>query len=429
MRYLRGMTIRPIHFATLVLILSRPATAQPALGAAVQTIRAAMTSGNHETSTRVADSLWRSIPGHPSLVMLRAQAFAAAGRLDEAERDVRRLLAWDARYARRALQDSILAPLRSRLEATVTPLATRADSAIGRGQVIATIEERDFVPEGTAWDPATRSILIGSLNKNAIIAIDPSGRVSDRVARGSNGLGSVVGIHVDSARGVLWATSNARFDRATDSTRSALYAFDAATGRFRARYELPTGSGPNFLNDLTTGPDGAVYVTDTRAGALWMLRPGATTLSRFTGAGEVVSPNGITISRDGRHLLVADMDHITVVPLAGGSSWRIEVPDSINIFGVDGLAAVDDGLIAHHPLSYWRVVRYAVDPGFRRITGRTFIEVNTPDSRTSTTGEVAGDRYVYIGNSQIDRMNANTIDAGTMDPIRIYAIRLAAIRD
>jgi sugar lactone lactonase YvrE len=399
--------------------------AQSALGSVVQSIRSAMAAGQHDTAIRLADSLRQQFPGHPSLVMLRAQAYAAARRLDDAERDVRRLMAWDARYARRALQDSILAPLRPRLEATVTPLAARADSAMSRGAVWATIEERDLVPEGTAWDPATQSVLVGSLNKRAIVAIDRDGRVSDRVRRGADGLASVVGIHVDARRGTLWAASNARFDNADDTTSSALFAFDAATGQYRGRYGLPVGAtGPHFLNDLTSAPDGTVFVTDSRAGAVWVLRPGATTLVRFAAAGDVTAPNGITISADGRHLFVADMDHITVVPLAGGAPWHLEAPDSINVTGIDGLAFTGDALVAHHPLSYWRVASYPLDAAHRRITGRLIVEVNTPDSRTSTTGEVAGDHYVYIGNSQIDRMNAGTIDATTMDPIRIYRVHL-----
>jgi sugar lactone lactonase YvrE len=421
------MTPRLVTTLFLAAMVGTPAAAQPALGAAVQAIRAAIAAGDHQTATRVADSLWRSVPGHPSLVMLRAQAFAAAGRLEDAERDVRRLLAWDARYARRALQDTLLAALRPRLDALVAPLATRADSAISRGTVLATIEERDFVPEGTAWDPATRSVLIGSLNKNAIVAIGLDGKITDRVQRGGNGLGSVAGIHADSTRGILYATSNARFDRAADTSRSALYAFDAATGRFRARYELPSGSGPNFLNDLTSGTDGTVYVSDSRAGTVWVLRPGATSMTRFDAAGRFTAPNGITTSPDGRHLFIADMDFIRVVPLSGGAPWQLDVPDSINVFGIDGVAFASNGLIVHHPLSYWRVVHYALDPGYRRITGRTVIEMNSPDSRTSTTGEVAGENYVYIGNSQIDRMNAGTIDPTKMDPIRIYSIPLRSI--
>ena len=381
-----------------------------------------MTTGDRDGAVRIADSLARQFPDHPSLVMLRAQAFAVARRLDDAERDVRRLLAWDARYARRALQDTLLASLKPRLDSLVTLRATQADVPIARGRAWAIIEERDLVPEGTAWDPVTRSVLVGSLNKRAIVAISPDGAVTDRVVRGSNGLSSVVGIHVDSARGTLWVTSNARFDRANDSTRSALYAFEAATGRFRARYDVPDGTGPIFLNDLTTGRDGSVFVTDTRGGRLWVLPPGAAALVPFAGAGAVTAPNGITISQDGRHLFVADMDHIQVAPLDGGPSWRLAAPDSVNLTGIDGLAFAAGGLIAHQPLSYWRIARYDLSADLRRVTGRTIIEVNTADSRTSTTGEVAGDEYVYIGNSQIDRMNAGTIDPASMEPVRIYRV-------
>jgi hypothetical protein len=92
--------------------------------------------------------------------------------------------------------------------------------------------------------------------------------------------------------------------------------------------------------------------------------------------------------------------------------------------GIDGLAFVDGALIAHHPLSFWKVARYDLDAARRRIVGRTLIEANTPDSRTSTAGEVVGDDYVFIGNSQIDRMNLRTIDPATMEPIRIYRIRV-----
>ncbi len=60
----------------------------------------------------------------------------------------------------------------------------------------------------------------------------------------------------------------------------------------------------------------------------------------------------------------------------------------------DGLAFADGALIAHHPLSFWRVARYELDPTWRRIVGRRLLEANTPDGRTSTTGEVVGDDYV-----------------------------------
>jgi DNA-binding beta-propeller fold protein YncE len=243
------------------------------------------------------------------------------------------------------------------------------------------------------------------------------------VAQGAHGIGSIVGIHVDAVRNVLWVASNARYDRPADTSRAALFALDARTGAFKARYPAP-GPGPHFLNDITTGRDGTVYLTDTRVGAVWRLRPGTAALERFA-AVAVDAPNGITASPDGRYLFVADGDRVQVVSLADGATWRLAVPDSFNIAHIDGLAYHDGALIAHHPLAFWRVARYRLDGAHRAVVGRELIEWNTPHSRTSTTGEVAGDRYVFIGNSQIDRMNAGTLDSAAMEPVHLYSVPLA----
>jgi DNA-binding beta-propeller fold protein YncE len=111
---------------------------------------------------------------------------------------------------------------------------------------------------------------------------------------------------------------------------------------------------------------------------------------------------------------------VRVVALSDGRSWRLTTPDSIDMSGIDGLAFADGALIAHHPLAYWRIARYEMDAEFRRVLRAEFIERNTPDTRTSTTGEVVGDAYYYIGNGQLDRMNDRTIDSATMEPIRLY---------
>jgi sugar lactone lactonase YvrE len=403
-----------------VVALPAPTPAQNPL-ARLAEVRREINAGNSATALALLDSLGALAPDHPSVVFLRAHANGRAGRDAEARVDLARLLRWDARFARMALRDTSVAALRREF-AHVDSLARLAERPVSLGAVWATIAERDLVPEGTAWDPATRSVLVGSLNKHKIVAIAPDGSVTDRVTAGAGGLRSVVGIHVDTARGILWAASNARYDTPTDSTPSALLAFDARSGAFRARLTVP-GPGRHFLNDVTTDPDGAVYVTDTEAGRVWYAPPGASELRELTALGRVLAPNGITISADGRVLFVADVDHVQALQLRTGATWRLATPDSVNVAWIDGLAFADGALIAHHPLSFWRIARYSLDPTWRRIEGRQLLEANTPDGRTSTTGEVVGDDYIYIGNSQIDRMNARTIDAATMEPIRIYRVR------
>jgi sugar lactone lactonase YvrE len=409
--------------AALLAILPTPAAAasQEALTSRIDGVRTASAAGEHELALARADSLVAWAPGHPYAVMTSAIAHAAAGRDARVEADLRVLLRWDPRYARDALEELELARLRARFP-RVDSLAARAERPVSRGTVWAVLSERDLVLEGTTWDPATRSLLVGSLNKNTVIAVAPDGSARDRVARGDHGLGSVVGIHVDTLRRLLWVASTPRYDDPADTTAAALFAFDAATGEFRRR--VVTGLRPSFPNDLTTGLDGTVYATDSRAERVLVLPPGATAFETLPTSTPFVSPNGITISDDGRLLFVSDLDHIRVVSLADGRDWRLAVPDSIEVSGIDGLAYANGSLIAHHPLEYWRIARYALDESRERIIGVEYIEWSSPDTRTSTTGEVVGDHYYYIGNGQLDRMNAGTIDAATMEPIRLYRVRL-----
>jgi outer membrane protein assembly factor BamB len=411
--------------AALLLVATLPTTGEPQnLLARMPEVRRAINAGNAAAAFTLLDSIAAVAPEHPSVVFLSAHANGLAGRHAKARADIAKLLRWDARYARAALRDTTVAALRSEFP-QVDSLARLAERPVSLGSVWATIAERDLVAEGTAWDPATQSVLVGSLNKHKIVAIARDGSVTDRVAAGVNGLRSVVGIHVDSARGTLWAASNPRYDTPADSTTSALFAFDARTGVFRSRLGVP-GPGRHFLNDVTTSPDGTVYVTDSE-GHVWFAPPGASELRELTALGRVLAPNGITISADGRVLFVADVDHIQALEIRTGSTWRLATPDSVSVAWIDGLAFAGGALIAHHPLSFWRIARYRLDPSWRRVEARQLLEANTPDGRTSTTGEVVGEDYVYIGNSQIDRMNAKTIDATTMEPIRIYRVRLPSV--
>jgi DNA-binding beta-propeller fold protein YncE len=409
-----------------VSLLASPASAQgfANLQARLQEVRRSADSARHERAVFLADSLAHAHPGHPSVALARAIALAGARRTSDAAEVVRKLLRWDARYARRALQEPALAPVKQVLDtADIAARAARMDAPFAAARAWAVLEERDLVPEGTAWDPSTRSVLVGSLNKNKIVAIAEDGTVSERAGRAS-GLGSVVGIHVDTIRRTLWVASNARYDQPTDTTTPALLALDVRTGALRSRHPPPEG-GKHFFNDITSAPDGTVYLTATDPARVWVLRPGATTLEPFAAIGPVTAPNGITISDDGRHLFVADLDHVQVVALDRGESWRLATPDSVNVSGIDGLAFADGALIAHHWGVFWRVARYPMDRGYRAITGRSLLEANTADSRTAPTGEVVNGEYVFIGNSQIDRMNVGTLDSATMEPVRMYRVSLA----
>src|SRR5215211_174581 len=227
------MMIKRLVVLVLAAVLPRVVAAQNPLDRMAD-VRRAIIARDTAKAFALLDTLRTVAPDHPNLAFLRAHANGLAGRNADARAEITRLLRWDARYARAALRDTNVIALRADFVA-VDSLARLAERPISLASVWATIAERDLIAEGTAWDASTRSVLVGSLNKHKIIAIAPDGSVTDRVAAGASGLRSVVGIHVDATRGTLWAASNARYDTPTDSTPSALFAFDARTGTFKTR--------------------------------------------------------------------------------------------------------------------------------------------------------------------------------------------------
>ena len=174
------LRLRHFFFVLLAAILPALAAAQNPFAQMAAT-RAAIIAKDTAKAFALLDSLRAATPHHPNYFYLRAHANGMAGRFADARADIEQLLKWDARYARSALRDTTVASLRSSF-AHVDSLAKSAEQPVSNGSVLATIAERDLVPEGTAWDPFTRSVLIGSLNKHKIVAIASDGTVTDRVA-------------------------------------------------------------------------------------------------------------------------------------------------------------------------------------------------------------------------------------------------------
>lgn len=74
--------------------------------------------------------------------------------------------------------------------------------------------------------------------------------------------------------------------------------FDINTGRETSRVKI---ADAKFLNDLCTGPDGAIYTTDSFANRVWVIRGGVASL--FSDAPQLLLPNGILV--DGNRVIVA----------------------------------------------------------------------------------------------------------------------------
>jgi hypothetical protein len=376
---------------------------------------------------------YRLAPTSPIVAYHYARALALTGSADSALALLQRLAAEGAVSAFDAPTDSAFAGLTGRpaFRAIAARIA-RAREPVAHSRTAFELAERDLIPEGTAYDPGSRTLFLSSFYKRKIVAVSEDGSTRDFTAPGQDGLGPVAGLEVDPRRGEIWAATMHLPGGPVPVLDSSLigvgvmHRYDLATGRLLRRYTLPpSGETRHGFNDLTVQPNGDVYVTDSEGGGVYIVRAGRDEVEEVLPPGTYVFPNGITRSDDGRALFVAHGSGIDRVDPRTGRRRTIAGPDTLNLSWVDGLAFYRNSLIAHQPSSFGRVLRVRLDPGQTRVVDAEILERHHPRFAQPTTGELAGDRYYYIANAQLRRFRDGKIFPWEeLDPVLILSVDL-----
>jgi len=302
-------------------------------------------------------------------------------------------------------RDSIFAALRGSSEFDAI-LATVRDATppIVHSRRSFQIAEGDLVPESMAYDAARKQFYFGSMRKGKIIRCSAAGAC----ANFASGLGEVLGLKI--ASGALWLLSNSR-------NESALIRYDLASGALR-KYPS-SGSGHEF-NDLVIAPrSGDIYLTDTPAGAVWHLAPGAAELERLPQ--KFPFANGITLSPDARLLYVSTYpDGIHVLDLTSGAAAPIARPRDLCLAAIDGLYFYRGALVAiQNAIMTPRVARFTLSRDQRAIERYQILERRNPLFDGVTTGVIAGDDLFYMANIQDEKKSG-------FQPIAVLKLHLQA---
>lgn len=276
---------------------------------------------------------------------------------------------------------------------------------IGKAARVTELACAGLLPEGTAWDPRRRELLVSSGRRRTVVAVAADGACRDVVPEADGGLLAVLGMTVDTATDSLWVASAAApfmLDaKPAEAGRTMLSRIDLARGRVAASYPL---AGPGLLNDLALARDGSVYATESRGGAVYRLRRGGDALQPALAAGTFESPNGIVVLGSGE-LLVADFDGLALVRDPAGSAPRVvrlATPDQLYLGGIDGLARTRDSVIAIQNLvGRTRIWKLAIDTKGARVARATILMRGHPDFLNPTTGVVVGDRLLFVADTKL----------------------------
>lgn len=298
-------------------------------------------------------------------------------------------------------------------DALVRKLASDARKA-GTTRQYAVIAAEGLVAEGIASDPQSGRIFVGDMAGNRIFVVERGAQPRLFARTGSL---RPLGMKVDGASGLLRVAATTAFVP-SEKPETALLSLDLASGEIKARAGAPD---MRSINDLAIGPDGDIYATDSLGGAVFRLRPDASRFERVTEAGKMAYPNGIALTPDGKSIYVAQGVALRRIDTATKEVSTVVHPPSLALLSLDGLYWHEGSLIAvQNGAGRGRVLRLDLSDDGRTIANFAVVEGSHPEFDIPTTGTIVGDRFVFIANSQVDRLEDDGTISGPLTPVRLF---------
>lgn len=208
------------------------------------------------------------------------------------------------------------------------------------------VREPGLHPEGVAWDASRDRFLVSSVTMGRITSVRDDG--SQEVLVRDPELRSAIGIHID-RRGdrLLVANSDISVIQGESPGMAKLGIYDLASGERLLMVDLGglRPDGRHFANDVTAGPDGTAYVTDSFTPVIYEVSPEGEVWvlveDPLLGA-EGFGLNGIDLHPDG-YLLAAVAGRRTLVRVPLDDPGFLEEVELSEPFAADGLHLRENG--------------------------------------------------------------------------------------
>jgi len=294
------------------------------------------------------------------------------------------------------------------------------------------IQERDLIPEGTAYDSVTQQVFISSMYKRKIVAIRKDGSTYDFIKEAQDSIWGTLGMEVDPMRRKLWVISSkgeagivTRIKPSDGTWDTKLYCYNLDSGVLDRTYSIVSSNIKGYcFNDLSVSRNGDVYVTESITNKIFLLPTGEDSIDVFLAPQGYSFLNGITLSSDEKILFVSNSEGLLRVDLNTKTYRPVSYAYTIDPNPIDGLAFYQGSLIGHQSKV---LTRFFLNDQLDSILHHETLDSQGLNS--STTGEIGNNGwYYYIANSQIrsgvDYNTKKIMPLDSLQPVEIRRIRL-----
>jgi sugar lactone lactonase YvrE len=191
-------------------------------------------------------------------------------------------------------------------------------------------------------------LLVSSATHPFVYKVRPGSFTAERfIDARAEGQGTFFfGVLADASSKILWTCQLTPVPEATLARlHSALRGFDLSTGAPKLRWNLP---GDNSMcNDFTTGPDRALYITDTANGRIYRLTAGASSAELFLEHPALVGVDGITFLDGSLYVNNLFSSKLYRIPIdaVGNAQQPVDISLDQPLKGPDGMRAAKGKLI------------------------------------------------------------------------------------
>ena len=249
-----------------------------------------------------------------------------------------------------------------------------------------------FTPAGIAYDAISRRLLFGDLSGRRLFVVgEGSDRPVDLVRADSAGFDDVTAIAIDPKRGDLWVAS-----AAADGSSGAVHRLQLISGRALTKFAVPV-QGSLRLIDLAVTGDGSLFILDSAAPRLLVLRPGASAVEPLM---PLTTPNPISLAVDeaGQRAYVAHGEGIVRLDLQARRASPLTAGNGIALTDFDDIRVYRDSLIGSQVQSDGSrgIVRLQLNGDRRAVSAATLIETFASDADAAMEATISGDDLYYF---------------------------------